>query len=226
MLNDMSAVIVPRSDQQNSDDFLAGPRTITITGVKISPGAEQPCAIFFEGDEGKPYKCCKSMARVLVSCWGPDASKYIGRSLTLYRDPKVTWAGMAVGGIRISHMSHIERTETLMLTATKGSRKPFVVQPLMKPADKPAEQPRQDQPAVTYFNVIDQEGNPHNLENGDNWKFQISKIIAKYTKASEIKSFIARNNGAIGDVAETHPELADEVRLLLMDRQHELEAAS
>lgn len=128
-MSDMTSVIVPKSDQQNSDDFIAGPRTITITSVKITPG-EQPCSIFFEGDEGKPYKCCKSMARVLVQLWGADASKYVGRSMTLYRDPKVTWGGMAVGGIRISHMSNIDNTATMMLTATKGSRKPFVVQPL------------------------------------------------------------------------------------------------
>jgi hypothetical protein len=130
-MNDMSSVIVPKSTQQNADDFLAGPRTVKITGVKITPGSEQPCAISFEGDDNKPYFPCKSMARVLVSCWGPDAKAYIGRSLTLYCDPKVTWGGMAVGGIRISHLSDISGTQTMALTATRGNKKPFTVKPLI-----------------------------------------------------------------------------------------------
>lgn len=130
MTSDMRTVIIPKSDQQNADDFLGGPRTITVSGVSIRPGTEQPVSIHFEGDNNKPYKPCKSMARVMVQLWGPDANNYTGRSMTLYNDPKVLWAGLAVGGIRISHMSHIDGTANLMLTATKGSRKPFVVQPL------------------------------------------------------------------------------------------------
>lgn len=129
-MNDMSQVIVPRSDQQNADDYISGPRTIKITKVAISPGGEQPVAISFEGDEGKPWKPCKSMSRVLVGAWGPDAKAYTGRSVTLYRDPKVKWGGLEVGGIRISHMSDIEKPLTMALTETRASRKPFTVKPL------------------------------------------------------------------------------------------------
>lgn len=128
---DMRAVIIPKSDQLNSDDLISGPRTITITKVEIRPGSEQPVSIFFDGDNGKPWKTCKSMNRVLVNAWGPDANQYIGRSLTLYRDPNVKWGGMAVGGIRISHMTDIETKLTMALTETKGSRKPYTVQPLV-----------------------------------------------------------------------------------------------
>lgn len=133
-MNSMASAIIPKSDQLNSDDLIAGPLTITITGVTIRGGQEQPVAISYEGDGGKPYKSCKSMNRVLVTAWGPDATKYVGRSLTLYRDPEVKWGGMAVGGIRISHMSHIPEALTMALTATKGSRKPFTVRPLKSSA--------------------------------------------------------------------------------------------
>ncbi len=129
-MSDMSPAIVPKSDQLNADDLIAGPLTIKIRDVQIRGGQEQPVSIFYDGDNGKPYKSCKSMSRVIVAMWGPDANQYVGRSLTLYRDPTVTWAGMAVGGIRISHMSHIEREMTMALTATKQSRKPFTVRPL------------------------------------------------------------------------------------------------
>jgi hypothetical protein len=129
-MNDMTAVIVPKSDQINADDLIAGPRTIRIREIDIRAGTEQPVSIFFDGDNGKPWRPCKSMSRVLVSAWGPDAKAYTGRSVTLYRDPTVQWGGMAVGGIRISHMSHIDRDLVLALTATKGKRAVTKILPL------------------------------------------------------------------------------------------------
>lgn len=141
--NDMSAAIKPKSDQLNADDLIAGPMTIKITEVRINAGSEQPVSIHFEGDNGKPWKSCKSMNRLLVSAWGADASKYKGRSLTLYRDPTVKWGGMEVGGIRVSHMSDIAADHRVALTATKGKRVSTVVKPLRveKAAPKPAPEP-------------------------------------------------------------------------------------
>lgn len=135
-MNDMSETITPKSDQMNADDLLAGPRTITITRVAVNPGAEQPVDVFFDGDGGKPFRPGKSMRRVMVAIWGPDPAAYTGRSMTLYRDAEVTWGGMAVGGIRVSHMSHISEPVVLALTATKKARKPFRVLPLV--VDTPA----------------------------------------------------------------------------------------
>ena len=129
-MNDMKSTIVPKSDQLNADDLLSGPITIKITEVTIKGGQEQPVSIHYEGDNGKPYKSCKSMNRVLVTAWGADASKYVGRSLTLYCDPKVKWGGMEVGGIRISHMSDIDSTLTMALTVTRANKKPFTVKPI------------------------------------------------------------------------------------------------
>lgn len=140
-MTDMRPTIVPKSDQLNADDLISGPRTVTITAVSVRPGTEQPVAISFEGDDRKPYKPCKSMCRVMVAMWGPDAKEYAGRSMTLYRDPKVKWAGLEVGGIRISHMSHIERDHVMALTETRSSRKPFTVKPLATKAQPQTEQP-------------------------------------------------------------------------------------
>ena len=88
-MNDMAATIIPKSDQLNADDLIAGSMTITITDVTIRPGTEQPISIHYEGDNGKPYKACKSMCRVMVTAWGPDSKKYVGRSLT--SNPVCTW---------------------------------------------------------------------------------------------------------------------------------------
>jgi hypothetical protein len=134
-MTDMTSAIVPKSDQINADDLIGGTRTIRIADVSISPGADQPVSIKFEGESAKVWRPCKSMSRVLVAAWGPDAKAYVGRSVTLYRDPTVKWGGMQVGGIRISHMSHIDKTLTLALTETKGKRAPFVVKPM---GDQPA----------------------------------------------------------------------------------------
>lgn len=137
-MSSMADAITPKSDQLNSDDLIAGPITITVTDVKIRSGQEQPVSIHYAGDNGKPYKSCKSMNRVLVTAWGADAKLYVGRSMTLYRDPSVKWGGMEVGGIRISHLSHIDSALTMALTATKGSRKPYTVKP-MPAAKEPVE---------------------------------------------------------------------------------------
>ncbi|NJC06547.1 hypothetical protein GGQ97_002340 [Sphingomonas kaistensis] len=142
-MNDMSSVIVPKSDQINADDLLAGPLTFTIREVQIRGGQEQPVNILLEGTD-KAFRPCKSMSRVLVQAWGPDASKYAGRALTLYRDPTVKWAGMEVGGIRISHMSHIDAAQNMMLTATKGSRKPHRILPLQIEQKQTARQTPQE----------------------------------------------------------------------------------
>jgi hypothetical protein len=128
-MNDMSQVIIPKSDQINADSLIAGPMTVTVREVQIRGGQEQPVSIMLEQTD-LAYRPCKSMSRVLVQAWGADASKYVGRSLTLYRDPTVKWGGMEVGGIRISHLSHIDSAISMVLTATKGSKKPFKVQPL------------------------------------------------------------------------------------------------
>jgi hypothetical protein len=131
---DLGATIAPKSDQLNADDLIVGPRTILVTAVKARASTgqgDQPVAVHFEGDGGKPYLPCKSMRRVLVHVWGRDGGAYVGRSITLFRDDSVVFGGAAVGGIRISHMSELARPVTLSLTASKASRKPYVVQPLV-----------------------------------------------------------------------------------------------
>ena len=135
---DLSRTIAPKSDQLNADDLIAGPKTITVTGIKLV-AEDQPVAIHFEGDDGKPYKPCKSMRRVLIKAWGPNGAAYVGRSMTLYLDEQVRFGGAAVGGIRISHLTAIDKPLSMALTATRGTKKAYTVQPLeVQQADKSA----------------------------------------------------------------------------------------
>jgi hypothetical protein len=136
---DISDTIVPRSDQLNADDLLAGPRIIRITAVNKVAG-EQPIHLQYEGGTGRPYKPGKSMRRVLVSIWGSDGATYVGRRLALYCDKAVTFGPDTTGGIRISHASDIAEAQEMALTVKRGKRKPFRVEPL--PAEKAATPPR------------------------------------------------------------------------------------
>jgi hypothetical protein len=127
---DLAAAAAPRSDQLNADDLIGGPRIVTITEVRRG-NADQPVEIVTEEfGPGRPYRPGKSMIRVLLETWGPDAPTYTGRKLMLYRDPEIRFGGQAVGGIRISAMSHIDQRQSINLTVTRGRRAPFVVEPL------------------------------------------------------------------------------------------------
>jgi hypothetical protein len=129
-MTDLGTTIAPKSDQMNADDLIAGPITVTVRGVSATNDLEQPISIFYDGDQGKPYKPGKSMRRVLVACWGRDGDAYVGRSMSLYRDPTITFGKDEVGGIRIGALSHIDRDAQIPLTVKRGSRKPFVVKKL------------------------------------------------------------------------------------------------
>lgn len=126
---DMTASIEPRSDQVNADDLIAGPRTVTIERVTAG-AAEQPFDFHLVETPGRAYRPSKSMRRVIVTAWGSDTSTYVGRRLTLYREPTIRFGKDEVGGIRISHMSNLDGPIKLSLTVSRGKRDPFTVQPL------------------------------------------------------------------------------------------------
>lgn len=135
--SDVSDTIVAKSDQLNADDLLAGPIVVTITAVKRSTGetaAQQPIEIHIGGGR-QPFKPCKTVRRILVSAWGSDSSKWIGRSMKLYRDPKVKWGGVEVGGIRVSALSHISATLSLSLTETRKTKVPVKIAVLEGPPE-------------------------------------------------------------------------------------------
>lgn len=125
--------IQPKSDQLNADDLIGGNRIIHIRDVRVSDAPDQPASVFYEGDNGKPWKPCKTMRKLMAHCWGLDESLFIGRSLELYRDESVTWAGEAVGGIRIKAMSHINERKRVSLQLSKNKKMPFSVDVLRVP---------------------------------------------------------------------------------------------
>lgn len=129
-MGDMTEVIAARSDQLNAVDLVAGPMTITITSAVVHKRQDQPVVVSFEGDQGKPWKPSKTASRIMSALWGPNSDTYAGRSLTLFRDPSVQWGGKEVGGILISHMSHIGERHELTLPERRGVMKTHVIDPL------------------------------------------------------------------------------------------------
>lgn len=203
-MNDMTAVIIPRSDQWNADDLLAGPRTITVTGVKITPGTEQPVAISFAGSD-KVFRPCKSMSRVLVAAWGPDATKYTGRSLTLYRDARVKWGGLEVGGIRIGEMSHISGPLTMALAESKAVRKAFTVKPLAIPTHDATAAPDDEARAEVA-----------------GWVSRTLKAIAGTTDRTALATVQGKRAPTLATARESFPDLASQVDAAYLSRATEL----
>lgn len=122
------------SQQINADDILGAPVTVTITGA-VEGTAEQPVLVSVAEVQGKTYRPSLTMRKVLGAVWGDETDDWIGRRLTLYRNPDIRFGGAVVGGIEISEMSHIQRPVEVSVLEKRGKRKTFTVKPL---PDSPA----------------------------------------------------------------------------------------
>ena len=132
-MNDISNLrdtIIPKSDQLNAEQLLSAPMTIIVTDIKRGSGPDQPVIVSYANDEGRPYKPCKTCRKILIFAWGDDGGEWIGKRMTLYCDPDIKFGGVKVGGIRISHLSDIERDMAVSLNVTKGKKGEFVIRKL------------------------------------------------------------------------------------------------
>ena len=133
---DIAKAIEPRSDQQNYDDYVAGPRTVTVT--EVDRDKEQRVSIHLAEYPGRPFKPSKTNLRLIAQAWGTEAAAWTGRRMTLAGDPTVKFGGQQVGGIRVVALSHIDKPFTAALTATRGKRTTYKVDAL---PDAPAPPP-------------------------------------------------------------------------------------
>jgi len=127
-----------RSDQINADDFIGGPRTFTLG--EVHPGkAEQLYDIDLVELPGKVWRPPLTVLRLLIAAWGDEASDWAGRRVTLFRDESVSFGKDAIGGIRISHMSHLpdEKPFKTKVQTSRGKRTPMSVEPLIEEATTP-----------------------------------------------------------------------------------------
>jgi len=135
--------VEPNSDQLNAIDLLTGPRTVTVVEFLEGPDPiKQPWDVALT-EFDRPWRPCKTCRRIIVALWknegaeeGEDINpdEWVGRKMTLYCDPDVVYGGKQTGGIRISHMSHLKKAETRMLTVSRGKQASVTIQPLAEAA--------------------------------------------------------------------------------------------
>lgn len=125
----MKLTAEPRSDQFNAEDFLGGPRTFQIAGV-VTGAAEQKYDIQLEGEQ-RVWRPPVTVLRTLMRAWqSDDSDDWIGKRVTLYCDEGVTFGKETPGGIRVSHVSGINKPVHVNVTEKRGRRKNVTVQPL------------------------------------------------------------------------------------------------
>ena len=147
---DIAKAIEPRSDQQNYDDYVAGPRTVTVT--EVDRDKEQRVSIHLAEYPGRPFKPSKTNLRLIAQAWGTEAAAWTGRRMTLAGDPTVKFGGQQVGGIRVVALSGIDKPFTAALTATRGKRATYKVDALPdQPAPPPIPSFQTEDDARTYW---------------------------------------------------------------------------
>ena len=203
-MDDMSRVIEPKSDQINADDLTTGPITVTIVGVKVKPGTEQPVSVDF-GDSKKVFRPCKTMSKLMCYVWkSNDSQSFVGKSITLYRDPEVTWGGLKVSGIRISHMSHIDEVVTVALLESSKKRKIFTVTPLSN-TQAARTPPKSTKPPTPPENHPSADVDPSLSD----WADLIDHDIDRAVTIDDVKAAI---NGAMEDARWAPLKAADSAR--------------
>lgn len=128
---DVSHTVKTKSDQLNADDLVSGDLMIQVEGVNVTNDPQQPVQVYYYGCEGKPFKPCLTVRKILVALWGKDAEQWAGRWMNLYIDPTVSFGKQKnIGGIRVNALSHIKSAATLVLAVRKGAKQEFKVQPI------------------------------------------------------------------------------------------------
>jgi hypothetical protein len=129
---DLNKTIIAKSDQLNADDLIGGPQTFTVVEVRETGNEDQPVSIVLaEWPRNRPFKPSKTVARILAYCLGHETDDWPPNvRMTLFRDAKVKWAGEEVGGIRISHLSHIDGPQKIALQESKHKKSLHTILPL------------------------------------------------------------------------------------------------
>ena len=128
-MTDVSFALEAKSDQLNAVDIVGAEPVIKIRKVDVRDTKDQPVWVYYEGDNGRPWKPSKGMLRILAAGWGRDSSAWEGKRAQLYFEPTVKYAGEEVGGIQIKGMSDIDANGmTCVITINRQKRKPYTVQ--------------------------------------------------------------------------------------------------
>lgn len=109
-----------------------GKRSLTVTVAKVVPRGDRPKdpAVHLAEYPGKPLLPGKNVGSLLREAWGTDGKAWVGRSMTIYGDPEVFFGKDKTGGVRVSHVSHIDAPVSVARRG-KGARGQITVEPLV-----------------------------------------------------------------------------------------------
>jgi hypothetical protein len=192
---DVRATLEAKSDQLNATDIMGVDLVIRIRDVVVGSSKEQPVAVYFDGDNNRPWKPSKGMRRVIAAGWGWESNDWIGKFVKLHFDASVKYAGKEVGGIRVKAMSHIDQRGIVVVEAiNRQQRVPLhiscldVSQPAY-PADK--------------FNAALQTMTGY-MQSG---KMTLQQVIAKCQETGQLsQEQLAQLEAAAPAVIESHEE--------------------
>lgn len=121
---DITDALAPNSDQLDAIELVT-PRTFTIAaGSRMAVRDGKTVAEVALEDFPRVWRPSKGMLDILARCWGTDAKQWVGHRVTLYCDPDVMFGKDRVGGVRVSHLSHIDGVQTVPIRASGRGRKP------------------------------------------------------------------------------------------------------
>lgn len=140
MTLDISDTLLASSNQMNAADIMGVEPVVQVRNVSKASDPKQPIVMEITGGY-KPFLPCKTVRRILAEAWGPDAGKWVGRWMQLYREPTVVYAGEEVGGLRLRALSDIPGGMTVKLKERKtGKPTEYRIAKLTPPtAQQPAE---------------------------------------------------------------------------------------
>lgn len=172
-MSDIGFALEAKSDQLNYDDIADTEIVIKIAEVRVRKG-DQPVWVYFHGCNNRPWKPSKGMLRLIATAWGRDSSQWVGKSVKLYGDKSVKWAGKEIGGIRIRALSHISTSGiSAMLTVARGKRNEFRVQYL--------DMSRPAYPQDKFNNAL-----PAMVEQISSGKMSIEQVVAKCQQTGDL----------------------------------------
>jgi len=127
-MTDVGFALEAKSDQLNAVDIVGTEPVIRVRNVDVRK-SDQPVSIYFDGDNGRPWKPSKGMLRILAGAWGRDSSEWVGKHVRLYFEPSVKYAGEEVGGIRVKALSDIPKDGMkFVITINSKKREPYHVE--------------------------------------------------------------------------------------------------
>jgi hypothetical protein len=137
---DITDALAPTSDQLDAVE-LVNPRTFTIAeGSRLGTRDGKTVVEIRLVGFPRVWRPSKGMLDVLAKCWGTDGKAWPGRRVTLYNDPEVTFGKEKPGGVRISHLSHIEKARDVTIRGRgAGKVQLWHVEPLTDPPAEPTE---------------------------------------------------------------------------------------